>query len=181
MSRQPTLETSRLRLRPFAPADAGAVQRLAGDREIAATTLNIPYPYEDGMAAAWIAGHAGQWQRREAMTCAVEAKDSARLIGATGLRIDGDQRRAELGYWIGRPWWGAGYATEAARALVAYGFGPLGLDRVFARCFASNPASARVLMKIGMRQEGLLRRHVVKWGRFEDIAMFGILSDEFAP
>lgn len=181
METQPTIETDRLRLRPFTPADAPTVKRLAGEREIAATTINIPYPYEDGMAESWIAGHADLWQRGAGVVCAVETREHCRLVGASGLRIEADHRRAELGYWVGRQWWGRGYATEAARALVAFAFDRLGLQRIFARHFASNPASGRVLQKIGMRREGVLRRHVIKWGRFEDLVMCGLLADEFTP
>jgi RimJ/RimL family protein N-acetyltransferase len=178
---QPTLETRRLRLRPFAAGDASTVQLLAGAREIAATTMNVPFPYEDGIAEAWISSHAEMWSHGTGMICAVDSKDEVRLVGAAGLRIEMAQRRAELGYWIGLRWWGRGYATEAAFALVAYAFDRLELQRVFARHFASNPASGRVLEKLGMRREGVLRRHVIKWGRFEDIVMYGVLADEFTP
>lgn len=180
MTSQPTLLTERLRLRPFCLADAPAVRLLAGERAIAATTINVPHPYEEGMAEAWIAGHPEAWRQGNGMICAVERKEESRLVGAVGLRIELDQRRAELGYWIGRPWWNTGYATEAARAVVSYGFRKLGLERVFARHFGSNPASGRVLAKIGMLQEGVLRRHIIKWGHFEDIVMFGMLADELA-
>jgi len=181
MAEQPILETERLRLRPFAASDASTVQLLAGEREIAATTINIPFPYADGMAESWIAGHPDTWRSGTGMICAIDSKAEVRLIGATGLRIELAQRRAELGYWIGRHWWGHGYATEASRALVAWAFERLGLQRVFARHFGSNPASGRVLEKIGMRREGVLRRHIIKWGRFEDIVVYGVLADEFTP
>lgn len=179
MAEQPTLETERLRLRPFAVGDASTVQLLAGEREIAATTINIPFPYADGMAESWITGHPELWRNGTGMICAIDSKAEVRLIGAVGLRIELAQRRAELGYWIGRYWWGHGYATEASRALVGWAFERLGLQRVFARHFGSNPALGRVLEKIGMRREGVLRRHIIKWGRFEDIVVYGVLADEF--
>jgi len=94
------------------------------------------------------------------------------------VRIEPDHRRAELGYWVGVPYWGNGYATEAARAVVKYGFGTLGLHRIFASHFANNPASARVLRKIGMRYEGRLRGHVLKWGEFLDLEMYGMLASD---
>jgi ribosomal-protein-alanine N-acetyltransferase len=181
MAHQPILETERLRLRPFTMADAPTVQLLAGAREVAATTINIPFPYADGMAESWITTHPDLWRQGRGVICAIDSVAEVRLIGATGLRIDVGQRRAELGYWIGRHWWGRGYATEASRALVAWAFERLGLQRIFARHFASNPASGRVLEKIGMRREGVLRRHVIKWGRFEDIVLYGVLADEFTP
>jgi ribosomal-protein-alanine N-acetyltransferase len=76
--------------------------------------------------------------------------------------------------------WNAGYATEAARAVVAFGFAQLGLNRVQAYHYSRNPASGRVLVKIGMSHEGHLRRHILKWGVFEDIDLYGILAEEIA-
>lgn len=175
----PVLETGRLRLRPFAAGDAADVQRLAGAREIADTTRLIPHPYADGVAEAWIATHPSLHAQDRALTLAVERKDEARLVGAIGLRLQGEDRNAELGYWIGVPEWGRGFATEAARAVVDFGFGVLGLERIWATHFTRNPASGRVMEKIGMAREGLLRRHMRKWGVFEDVVVFAVLRSEW--
>lgn len=178
MSDQPTLETARLLLRPFNDADAPAVQEMAGHRDVARFTLNVPHPYLPGMAAQWIAGHARAWSERNGMTCAIERREDGNLVGAIGLRIDGQNERAELGYWIGHVYWGNGYATEAGRELVRFAFDTLGLNRVMARHFTSNEASGRVMQKIGMRREGLLRQHYLKWGEFEDVVIYGILATD---
>jgi ribosomal-protein-alanine N-acetyltransferase len=175
----PTLQSDRLVLRPFLLSDATAVQRLAGNREVADTTLTIPHPYADGMAETWIASHEGAWTRHEMATLAITEPDAG-LVGAMSLRIELAQRRAELGYWIGAPFWGRGYATEAARAMIAYGFEKLSLQRVYAQHFTRNPASGRVLAKAGMLHEGTLRRHFFRWGVAEDVAIWGILSGEGA-
>ncbi|MEJ7812744.1 MAG: GNAT family N-acetyltransferase [Gemmatimonadaceae bacterium] len=179
MSDRPTLHTSRLVLRPFVADDAPAVQRLAGDRDIASTTLNIPHPYEDGMAEAWIATHEDAFARSEGLTLAVTSRDDGALIGAVGIAINLRSSRAELGYWIGKPYWGRGYCTEAAAALVAYAFDVLDLNRVHATHLTWNPASGRVMRKIGMTYEGRLREHERKWGVFEDIEKYGILRREY--
>jgi [ribosomal protein S5]-alanine N-acetyltransferase len=84
-----------------------------------------------------------------------------------------------LGYWIGKPYWGRGFCTEAARAVLRYAFTELGLNRVHAYHFHHNPASGRVLQKIGMTHEGLLRQHVKKWGQFIDNELYSILRSEF--
>jgi ribosomal-protein-alanine N-acetyltransferase len=84
-----------------------------------------------------------------------------------------------MGYWIGKTYWGRGYGTEAARAVLAYGFDTLGLNRIYAHCLTRNPPSARVLRKIGMAPEGRLRQHVKKWDVYEDIDQFGILRKDF--
>jgi len=179
MSAQPTLTTERLLLRPFSPADAADVRRLAGQREVAANTLTIPHPYEEGMADEWIATHAGQFARGAGAVFAVVERDSGLLVGAIGLSIAADHARAELGYWVGKPYWGRGYCTEAARAVLGYAFGDLGLHRVHAHHFARNPASGRVMRKVGMTREGCLRGHVRKWGVFEDLESYGILREEW--
>ena len=176
---QPVLLTLRLRLRSFEPGDAGAVQRLAGDFAVADTTLTIPHPYEDGMAEAWIAMLAEEFAIGRQVVFAVTDRATAALIGAIGLVLRLEHARAELGYWIGRPFWGQGYATEAARAVIRHGFGPLGLHRIYATHFARNPASGRVLTKAGMRPEGVARGHVRRWDRYEDLVQYGILREEF--
>jgi RimJ/RimL family protein N-acetyltransferase len=178
MTLQPTLRSDRLVLRPFTLADAPDVQRLAGDRDIASTTLNIPHPYEDGMAETWIGGHQERFEKGEQVSFAVVLEDGT-LIGAMGLHVNQEFERAELGYWIGKPYWGRGYCTEAAKTVLHYGFETLGLNRIQARHLARNPASGRVMQKIGMRYEGYLRQHVNKWGIFEDIELYAILKSEY--
>jgi ribosomal-protein-alanine N-acetyltransferase len=175
----PVLETARLRLRPFAPADAPDVQRLAGAREVADTTRLIPHPYPNGAAETWIASHAEQHEDDRALTLALELRDQGRLCGAIGLRLVADDRQAELGYWIGVPDWGKGLCTEAARAVVEYGFGTLELHRIWATHFVRNPASGRVMAKVGMTREGVLRGHVRKWDVFEDVEFWGILRSDW--
>jgi RimJ/RimL family protein N-acetyltransferase len=85
-----------------------------------------------------------------------------------------------MGFWIGVPSWGRGYATEVARRVVGYAFEELKLNRVYAHHMVRNPASGRVLEKVGMRREGLLRQRVRKWGVFEDVVLLAILHDDWA-
>jgi [ribosomal protein S5]-alanine N-acetyltransferase len=174
----PTLTTPRLVLRPFSRADADAVCKLAGAREIAQYTLHIPYPYERQMAVTWIASHADRFARGEGVTLAVTLRDSGDLVGAMGLSVDDENDNGELGYWIGVPYWGRGYATEAAKALLAYGFGKLNLHRIYACHLAPNVASGRVMQKLGMVREGTLREHVAKWGQRYDLVMYGLMRSE---
>lgn len=167
-----TLTTDHLILRPFVLEDAPRVRELAGDPDVALMTTRVPHPYEEGMAEEWIASLGG-----EVVFAVVEAE--GRLVGAVGLRLEPEHRRAELGFWIGKPYWGRGYATEAGRAVVDHGFRDLGLERIYARHLPENPASGRVLEKIGMRREGVLRKHAHHRGeRQVDMVIYGILSDE---
>jgi [ribosomal protein S5]-alanine N-acetyltransferase len=207
MLRQPTLETARLLLRPFRSADADRVQELAGDQAVADTMLKISHPYEDGTAEKWIANHRDWFEHRQQAVFAVTLKDScatasseavpaqsraaallvdkqwhtlaSTLIGALGLRFELEDQRAELGYWIGKPYWNQGYCTEAARAALQFGFEQLGLNRIFAHHFLRNPASGRVMQKLGMVYEGRLRQHVKKWDVFEDLEVYGIVKENW--
>ena len=180
MAQQLELTTDRLLLRPFTLSDAPTVQRLAGDRDIASTTLNIPYPYEDGMAEEWIKKHSEQFEQREEVTFAITLRQDKALIGAISLMaLDQQHARAEMGYWIGKPYWNNGYCTEAAEAVLRYGFTELGLNRIYAHHFGRNPASGRVMEKIGMVYEGCLRQHVQKWGVSEDLKIYAILKSEY--
>jgi [ribosomal protein S5]-alanine N-acetyltransferase len=175
---QPVLTTARLVLRPFTVADAPLVQRYAGDALIADTTLNIPHPYLDGVAEGWIASQPGAWERRRAVVFAVTPADEP-LVGAIALELALEHRRGELGYWIGVPFWGRGYATEAVRAVLRFGFETLSLDRIHAAYLARNPASGRVLAGTGFRPEGRLRSHIVKRGCAEDLELAGLLRSEW--
>jgi RimJ/RimL family protein N-acetyltransferase len=179
VKQRPTLETERLKLRPFEVSDAKDVQRLAGNRAIADTTLNIPHPYEDGMAEEWIETHQPKFEAGKLCNFAVTLRSTGELIGAIGLAIRQRFGHAELGYWIGKPYWNKGYCTEAGRAVLEYGFTVLGLHRIYASYLTRNPSSGRIMEKLGMKREGLLRQHVQKWGKFEDLVMYGILKNEW--
>jgi ribosomal-protein-alanine N-acetyltransferase len=173
----PILRTSRLTMRPFTPDDAGVVQRLAGVPEVALTTMSIPYPYEDGMAEAWISTHQDKWHAKESLTLAITVSVDG-LVGAAGLELNMSHWRGELGYWIARDHWNQGYATEAAVALIKYGFDELKLNRIQARYFSRNLASGRVMEKAGMKYEGLLRQYALVRGEFEDVLVYSILSSD---
>jgi len=179
VERRATLVTPRLVLRPMTLEDAPHVQRLAGAREVASTTLNIPHPYEDGVAEKWIAKQAPAFAEGREATFAIVRREGVLFMGGIGLRIEPEHFRAELGYWIGVPYWGQGFATEAGEAVLRYGFEELGLHRIHASHYRRNAASGRVLQKIGMQYEGCRRGHVRKWGEFEDLEDYAILSSEW--
>ena len=173
------LRTPHLLLRSFERGDIPAIVRLAGAREIAATTANIPHPYVEADAHNFLTHTDDEFRAGRLVCFAVTISPPGELCGAIALVITPAQERAELGYWIGLPYWGQGFATEAASAVMAYGFEPLQLHRIHASHFAGNTASQRVLEKIGMRHEGHSREHVRKWNRFIDVENYGLLASEF--
>ena len=171
------LETKRLLLRPFSLEDAPRVYELASVAEVAATSLNIPHPYPEALAAEWIAGHP-QGAKKGMHVFALTRKHDGQVIGGVSLGITHRHNRAELGYWIGLPYWNQGYATEAVVRMIQWGFDEHALSRIFAQHFACNPASGRVMEKAGMTYEGTLRDCVCKDGTYHDTPMYSILHSE---
>ena len=178
MAVYPTLETERLVLRAFVPEDAPAVRLHCSDRDIASTTLTIPHPYPEGAAEEWIASHDAAFQGGEAITLAITLRETGEVAGAIGLTFKLHHGRAEMGYWVGKPHWGRGYATEAGRQLARWGFEAMGLHRIVAHHMTRNPSSGAVMRKMGMRHEGTLRGHIKKWDVFEDLEAYGMFADE---
>jgi RimJ/RimL family protein N-acetyltransferase len=146
----PVLETERLVLRAPCLADVKAVAALANDRRIAENTLRIPHPYRLADAEAFIgAANAGDEE-----TVFLTTLRDGTVLGACGIAML-DGVTPEIGYWLGVPYWGRGYATEAARALIDHAFAALGHERLVAGARVSNPASRRVLEKCGFQWTGV--------------------------
>ena len=182
----PSIAAHGVVLRPFAASDAAQVQRLAGAWAVARNCGRIPHPYPDGAAEAWIADLPRRWQSGQEAVWAVchpveEGSDqaAAELVGSVGLVVTPGDRRAELGYWIGEPFWGRRLGSAAAAAAVQYGFGSLGLRKICASVLPSNDASARICVRLGMRREGRLRQHLERWGEVQDLDVYGLLRDEW--
>jgi RimJ/RimL family protein N-acetyltransferase len=171
----PEIETARLKLRSYAESDIPELVRLAGAREVAATTLRIAHPYNEQHAREFLV----MAQDSDKAWFAIALRDSGQFCGGVGLRIEPEHSHAELGYWIGVPFWGNGYATEAAQAAVRYGFQDLQLRRIAAAVSTGNAASEKILVKLGMHHEGHLREHHCKWGKFIDVELYGILREEW--
>ena len=112
-------------------------------------------------------------------TFAIDLRERKQLIGAIGLTIDWKLSKGEIGYWIGRPHWNLGYATEATAAALDYGFSDLELNRISAKHLARNPSSGRVMEKAGMLLEGTARQDTIKWGKYEDLVSYGILRENW--
>lgn len=176
-----TLSTERLLLRNLHIDDAQRIEQLAGEYDVAKTTLNIPHPYPKGSAAIFIQSVIDSESKGILVTNAIIEKETDQLIGMMTLKIHQAFQRGELGYWVGKPYWGKGYGTEAAKALVKYGFEDLQLNKIYAQAFTTNPGSWRIMEKIGLKYEGTLRQHVSRFGEYYDLAQYGLLREEYAP
>jgi RimJ/RimL family protein N-acetyltransferase len=142
-ARMTELRTKRLRLRPFCPADAGRFVALAGDPAVARMTSDIPCPLREAEVGPWLQLEPGETR------FAIEHEGA--LAGGVGYFIR-PTGAAELGFWISKQLWGRGFATEAAAAVVAHGFSAGGLRSFTSSHFADNPASGRVLTKLGFER-----------------------------
>jgi RimJ/RimL family protein N-acetyltransferase len=145
----PVLETKRLALRAPQLEDAKAVAMLANDRRIAENTARIPHPYREADATSFIAG--ANKPAGDALFL-ITLRDGS-IMGACGLMLQ--EETPELGYWLGVPYWGKGYATEALHALIDYAFTDLGHAALQAGARVTNPASRRVLEKCGFQWTGV--------------------------
>ena len=147
------IETARLVLRPPRESDAGDIERHVSDPEVALKTANIPHPYPKDGVRQWLSS-LGQ-----SLTFVIERRDDGALIGAIGL-IEPQRAVSELGYWIGKPHWNQGYATEAVEALVAHGFARMGLRAIEAGVRPGNAASIRVQEKAGFTLDRVEQREM---------------------
>lgn len=145
-----TISTPRLILRPLRASDAGPITLHASDGRVARMTTSIPHPYPPGAAAAYIEGTLSGRRAEDVWAIDATPSDGEELIGIVSFRTGS----SALGYWVGPPYWNAGYATEAVTALVAYLFGTRALGHLEAIVFADNEASAVVLQKAGFREVG---------------------------
>jgi len=171
------ITTERLVLRLFQPSDAEAVTALCDNYNIYKNTLYLPYPYRLNDALTWIDKHYDNFMEDRLYEFAVTDKGTGEIFGAIALSNNKAFNHGEIAYWIGEPYWGNGYATEAAKSILQFAFDDKKLHKVFARCFPSNLASASVIEKIGMRKEGTLNDHVIKDGKYVDLIYYGMINE----
>lgn len=183
----PLLETPRLLLRQHTLADAPALAALCNDIDIVRWTSSHPFPYEVKHAEEFIAAREPDYQARKATVFAAFLKitgpggelSEGALVGGVGLHRQSDHQRAELGYLIGKDFWGKGYATEIATAALRHGFEDVHLTRIYAGAYADNAPSVRILEKLGFTREGVSRRHICRFGTWHDCINFGMLREEW--
>lgn len=174
-----TITTERLNLRPFELSDAQRVSELCNNYNVYKSTLTLPYPYPIDCALSWIRTHEDNFNNNKFYEFAITDKSTNVLYGAIGLSNNQTHRNGELGYWIGEEYWGNGYATEATKAIIEFAFSEKQYHKVYARFFASNPGSGRVMQKSGMVKEGVLLQHIYKDNKFEDLIHYGILNTTY--
>lgn len=175
----PILETDRLLLRQFRLDDAEAMMRIFGDEEVL-RFLTQPLMDSEEKAQRFINRLLRDYERREGIDWVITLKGVGEAIGMCGLYAwDRDSRCMDLGYHIRRSYWGRGFATEAARAVIGWGFTQLDLHRIQADCTEGHTASEQVMIKCGFTHEGTWRESCWEHGRFVNIRQYGLLRREF--
>lgn len=173
------IEGTRINLRPVKKSDAESICQYAKDEEISRFTF-IPHPYTLKDAQDFIKLTQSARRKQSQYHFGMEDKESGRIIGMIGLNeVNHYHQRAELGYWLGRPFWGQEITAEAIRLMLRFCFGDLNLNRVTAFVFPDNNASRRVLEKVGFKCEGLLRQHLKQNNRMRDSYLYSILKEEW--
>lgn len=166
-------------LRELSIDDCDIIAKLANNVNIANNTLSLPYPYTIDDAHTWLKYQAEQFENDQAYNYAIIRREDNLLIGVIGISNE-RANRGELGYWIGEPYWNQGFASAAANLLIEYAFTDLNYNRIYARYISSNLASGRVMEKVGMKFEGVLREHEIKNEKYVDITLYAILKTEYA-
>ncbi len=175
----PELRTQRLLLRQFRPEDLDDIWDYASDPRTTVHTIWDTHRSLDD-TRAFLASALARQSAGGPPHWAIQELEGTGLIGTCGfVNLAPEHLRGEIGYVLSPKFWGRGYGTEAARAIIAYGFTELGLNRIEARCAAENAASARVLEKAGMRFEGLLRRDIVVRGMPRDARLYAVLRQDW--
>ena len=174
------LPTERLLLRPLRAGDAEDVHRLVNDWEVVRMLSQLPFPYPRKLADDWIASTAAQMERGSGYHLAITGQENGRemLIGCIGLRLDMTPRTGNLGYWIGRRFWGHGVGSEAASRLARWALANLDLDRLEAHVAVDNPASAAVLTRAGFREIGKGRAKFLARGGEHPVTRFEATRDD---
>ena len=180
-SHLPVLETDRLILRPLQMRDAQDLFAYAQDPQV---SRHVLWDAHTSLSESrqFLRGAIRQYRKGQPGSFAITLKDSGRMIGTIGFMwINLEYRSGEVGYSLSRAYWNQGIMTEALRAVLAFGFDTLRLNRIEAQHETDNPASGRVMVHAGMQYEGTLRQRIKNKGRYVDVALYAILKSDPRP
>lgn len=175
----PVLETERLQLRRLTLQDAHDVFSYASDPEVTKYLMWPPHESIDD-SLTFIASAIDLYKKRQPGPWGIVLKETRMIIGTCDyIHWWPGHKRAEIGYALSQQYWGRGLMTEAVREMIAYGFREKGLNRIQAMCEIPNIGSARVMEKVGMTDEGVLRQYMIQRGKFRDMKIYAILKKDF--
>lgn len=178
MNKFPKIETKKLFLTELKAEDIPEIVKYASNKNISNFTQNIPFPYSEKDAVFWINMANQGFENGHQYTFAIRTKERNNFIGGIGLNIERKYKRAEIGYWIAKPFWGKGYATEATKSIIEFGFKNLDLNKFTSSYLAKNPASGKVMENSGMKKEGELKEHIFKNSEYHDLILYGLTKKQ---
>lgn len=170
------IKGKRINLRSLRLSDAEDIVNYCNHKDMARYTENIPYPYKKKNAIEFIKQSQSGVRKKTGYELGIEL--NGKIIGSMSL-LKLDPIKAEIGYALGKKYWGKGYATEAGKLIIKYGFKKLKLKRIWARVAEPNIASQRLLKKVGFKHEGVLRKNMYKYGKYMNEVRFGLLKEEW--
>ncbi|MGB5820687.1 MAG: GNAT family protein [Saonia sp.] len=175
----PKIETERLFLTELTSKDIPEIVKHASNKNISDFTLNLPFPYSEKDAIFWINLANQGFKNRTDIIFGIRLKPENKFIGGIGLTVERKFNRAEIGYWIAEPYWRKGYATEATKSIIQYGFENLDLNKFTSSHLAKNPASGKVMKNSGMTKEGELKEHILKQSEYHDLILYGLTKKDY--
>ena len=175
----PVLTTERLVLRKMQLSDVPSLLQYVNNKIISDNIINIPYPYLEEDAISRFNFILQGFKNEERYVFAVTLKDKNELIGEIGIHLDKDHNRAEIGYWIGEPFWGSGIATESVRAILEFGFNTLQLNKIHATHYTDNPASGKVLSNNKMILEAELKDQYKMNKTYKSVFQYRLTRSEY--
>ncbi len=175
----PQIKTTRLLLTEPKAGDIPRIVQLAANPRVSDYTLNLPFPYAEKDAVYWLNLAQQGLKNGTHFIFAIRLKSENTFIGGIGLTLEPRFNRAEVGYWLGEPFWNQGYATEATKAIIGFGFHTLGLNKITSSYLAENPASGRVMQKCDMTREGELKEHICKGTTYHTLILYGLTKSDY--
>jgi len=175
----PTLHTERLILREMTPQDVNTLLKHFGNPQVVKFLDMNPIKSTE-QADEWLRWMGGFFSAKGGLRWGVERKLDGEFIGSAGLHNwNREAHYAELGYDIAQQYWGDGYATEVARAIIEFGWQQMKLNRIEADVVQGNIASMKIMERLGFKQEGILRQRLRKGGKYYDVFLYGLLRKEY--
>lgn len=180
MKNLPTLITERIVLsRPTENDLEDFVFQINSCEDFSKNLFNIPYPYPKENFLEWLPICDEGIEKGTSYRFGIREKSNKKLIGLIGIHINKEHQKAEIGYWLGKNFWGKGYLTETLKAVLKFGFEELQLNKIYATHYLHNPASGKVMENSGMKLEGLLKQEYFHNGQFLDVNRYSILKEDF--
>lgn len=172
----PTLITDRLVLNQPVLSDVEDIENVLKDEIYYRNTINIPKPYTKESAIYWVNLARELFESGNGLILAIRTSANGKIIGGIGLGIDSKFNKAELGYWLHQDFWNKGFATEAVKAVIKFGFEELKLKRIFSTHFDFNIASGKVMENAGMKKEGVMECFTKKDGQYQNHVLYAIIN-----